>query len=121
MNKSVYPGQAILDLSKTLIYKFHYDYMQPKYGCEVEVCYLDTCSFVYGIETEDFYRDITKDVKTKLDISRYLNGGNRPLPVGRNKKVIGMMKDELGGKNMTEIVALRAEMYAYRKQYCIVV
>ena len=69
MNKPVYLGQAILDLSKTLMYEFHYVYMQPKYGSKVKLGYIDTESFVYEIETEDFYRDIAKDVETKFDTS----------------------------------------------------
>ena len=115
VNKPVYLGQAILDLSKTLMYEFHYDYMRPKYGSKVKLCYMDTDSFVYEIETEDFYRDIAKDVKKRFDTSGYSKDDNRPLPIGENKKVIGLMKDELGGKIMTEFVALRAKMYAYRK------
>ena len=101
MNKPVYLGQAILDLSKTLMYEFHYDYMRPKYGSKVSLCYMDTESFVYEIEAEDFYRDIVKDVKKRLDTSRYVKDDNRPLPIGINKKLIGLMKDELGGKIMT--------------------
>ena len=115
MNKLVYLGQAILDLSKTLMYEFHYDYMQPKYGSKVKLCYMDTDSFVYEIETEDFYRDIAKDVETKFDVSRYSKDDNWPLPVRKNKKVISTMKDELGGKIMTKFVALRAKMYAYKE------
>ena len=76
---------------------------------------MDTDSFVYEIETEDFYRDIAKDVETKFDTSRYSKDDNRPLPVRKNKKVIGMMKDELGGKIMTKFVVLRAKMYAYKE------
>ena len=115
MNKPVYLGQAILDLSKMVMYEFHYDYIKPKYGSKVRLCYMDTDSFVYEIETEDFYRDITGDVDTRFDTSGYSKEDNRPLPIGKNKKVIGLMKDELGGKIMTEFVALRAKMYAYRK------
>ena len=86
MGKPVYLGQAILDLSKTLMYEFHYDYMRPKYGSKVNLCYMDTDSFVYEIETEYFYRDIAKDVKKSFDTSGYLNDDNRPLPIGKNKK-----------------------------------
>ena len=121
MNKPVYLGQAILDLSKTLMYEFHYDYMRPKYGSKIKLWYMDTDSFVYEIETEDFYRDIAKDVKKRFDTSGYSKDDNRPLPIGINKKVIGLMKDELGGKIMTEFVALRAKMYAYRKIDCLAV
>ena len=115
MNKPVYLGQAILDLSKTLMYEFHYDYMRPKYGSKVSLCYMDTDSFVYEIEAEDFYRDIAKDVEKRFDTSGYSKDENRPLPIGKNKKVMSLIKDELGGKIMTEFVALRAKMYAYRK------
>ena len=97
------------------MYEFHYDYIQPKCGSKIELCYMDTDSFVYEIETEDFYRDIAKDVETKFDTSGYSKDDNRPLPIGKNKKVIGKIKDELGGKIMTELVALIAKMYAYRK------
>ena len=80
----------------------------------MQLCYMDTDSFVYEVETEDFYRDIAGDVETRFDTSGYSKEDNRPLPIGKNKKVIGLMKDELGGKIMTEFVALRAKMYAYR-------
>ena len=69
MNKPVYLGQAILDLSKTLLYEFHYDYMRPKHGSKVKLCYMDTNSFVYEIGTEDFYRDIAKDAEKRFDTS----------------------------------------------------
>ena len=107
MNKPVYLGQAILDLSKTLMYEFHYDYMRPKYGSKVKLYYMDTDNFVYEIETEDFYRDIAKDVEKRFDTSGYSKDENRSLPIGTSKKVIGLMKDELGGKIMTEFLALR--------------
>ena len=79
--------------------------MRPKHGSKVKFCYMDTESFVYEIETEDFYRDIAKDVEKRLDTSGYSKDENRPLPIAENKKVIGLMKDELGGKIMTEFVA----------------
>ena len=85
MNKPVYLGQAILDLSKTLMYEFHYDYMRPKYTREVKLCYMDTDSFVYEIETEDFHRDIAKDMEKRFDTSGYSKDDNRPLPIGKNK------------------------------------
>ena len=115
INKSVYLRQAILDLSKMLMYEFHYDYMRPKYSSKVKLCYMNTDSFVYEIETNDFYWDIENDVERRFDASGYSKDDNRPLPIRENKQVIGLMKDELGGKIMTEFVALRAKMYAYRK------
>ena len=111
MNKPVYLGQAILDLSKLIMYEFHYDYTQPKYGDRLKLCYMDTDSYVYDIKTEDFYRDIAEDIESRFDTSAY--SSNRPLPIGKNKKVIGLMKDELGGGIMKEFVALRAKMYSY--------
>ena len=114
MNKLVYLGQAILDLSKTIMYEFHYDYMIPKYGDRLKLCYMDTDSLIYSIETEDFYSDIADDVESRFDTSGYPNNGSRPLPIGKNKKVIGLMKDEVGSEIMTEFVSLRPRMYSYR-------
>ena len=111
MNKPVYLGQAIFDLSKLIRYEFHYDYMLPKYGDNIKLSYVDTDSFMYDIETEDFYKDIAEDVEARFDTSGYCV---RPLPVGKNKKVIGLMKDELGGQIMKEFIALRPKMYSYR-------
>ena len=73
---------------------------------------MDTDSLVYHIKTEDFYTNIMSDVKVRLDTSGCHKKGARPLPIGLNKKFIGLMKDELGGKIMTEFVALRAKLYA---------
>ena len=113
MNKPVYLGQAILDLSKIIMYELHYDYMKPKYGDNLQLCYMDTDSLVYRIKTEDFYTEIRDDVEERFDTSGYCD--NHPLPVGLIKKVIRLMKDELGGAIMTEFVALRPKLYSYRK------
>ena len=116
MNKLVYLSQAILDLSKIVMYEFHYNYMVPKYGLEkLKLCYMDTDSLVYDIKTEDFYEDIANDVEARFDTSGYSKTDFRPLPIGLNKKVIGPMKDELGGKIMTEFVALMPKLYCYKK------
>ena len=110
MNKPVYLGQAILDLSKTIMYEFHYDYMKRKYSEEnLKLLYMDTDSLVYKIKTEDFYKDIAEDVEARFDTSGYVP--DRPLPVGKNKKVIGLMKDELGGEIMKEFISFRPKMY----------
>ena len=111
MNKSVYLGLSIIEISRTLIYEFWYDYMKPKYGDNVTLCYMDTDSFIMHIKTEDFYKDIANDVEKRFDTSN--DEVNRPLPTGKNKKVIGLMKDELGRKIMTEFVALRPKTYSY--------
>ena len=113
MNKPVYLSQVILDLSKIIMYEFHYDYMVPKYGLlKFKLCYMDT---VYDIKTEDFYEDIANDVEARFDTSGYSKTDFRPLTIGLNKKVIGLMKDVLGGKIMTDFVALRPKLYSYKK------
>ena len=112
MNKPVYLVQAILDLSKIVMYEFHYDYMKQKYPEGLTLCYMDTDSLIYDIETDDFYKDMAEDVKDRFDTSGY--NPNRPLPVGLNKKVIGLMKNELRGEIMTEFVTLRPKTYAYK-------
>ena len=113
MNKPVYLGQAILDLSKTIMYEFHYDYMKEKYNeVDLKLLYMDTDSLVYKIRTEDFYKDISEDIEARFDTSGYVP--DRLLPIGKNKKVIGLMKDELGGKIMKEFISLRPKMYSYR-------
>ena len=114
MNKPIYLGQAILDISKTLMYEFWYDYIKPKYKEKARLCYMDTDSFVIYIKTEDFYKDIANDVERWFDTSNYDEKDERPLPVGKNKKVIGLFKEELGGKIIIEFCALRAKAYAYR-------
>ena len=87
------------------MYEFWYDYTKPKFGEKVKSCYMDTDSFIIHIKTEDFYKDITADAEERFDTSNYIV--DRPLSIGKNKKVIGLTKDELGGKIMTEFVALR--------------
>ena len=116
MNKPVYLGQVILDLSKIIMYEFHYDYMVPKCGLEkLKLCYMDTDSLVYDdIKTEDFYEDIANDVEARFDTSGYSKTDFRLLPIGLNKKVIELMKDELGGKIMTDFMALRPKLYSYK-------
>ena len=111
MNKPIYLGLSILDISKILMYEFWYNYMKPKYGNDVKLCYMDTDSFIMNIKTEDFYKDIANDVEKRFDTSNY--EVNRPLLTGKNKKVIGLMKDELGGKVITEFVTLRTKTYSY--------
>ena len=112
-NKPVYLGQSILDISKTLMYEFWYDYIKPKYGDKAKLCYMDTDSFFINIETEYFYKDIANDVNKCFDTSGYDKNDKRLLPIGKNK-VIGMFKDEINEKVMVELCAPRAETYAFR-------
>ena len=86
--------------------------ISPKYGDKAKLCYTDTDSFIIYIKTEDFFEDISNDVKKWFDTSNYGKNDKRPLPVGKNEKVSGLFKDELGGKIIGELVALRAKTYA---------
>ena len=111
-NKPVYVGMCILDVSKTLMYEFHYNYIKPKYGEKALLLMTDTDSLCYEIETEDFYKDIAGDVESKFDTSAYPKDHPSGIKTGVNKKVIGMMKDECSGKIMEGFVGLRAKLYA---------
>ena len=83
MNKPIYLGLLILVISKTLMYEFWYDYMKPKYGNEIKLCYMDTDSFIMNIKTNEFYEYIANDVESRFDTSNYEVNG--PLPTGKNK------------------------------------
>ena len=111
MNKPIYLGLSILEISRTLMYEFWYDYMKPKYNDKVKLCYTDMDSFIMNIKTNDFYEDIASDVENRFDTSNY--EVNRPLPTGNNKKVIGLMKDEIGGEIITEFVTLRPKTFSF--------
>ena len=111
MNKPIYLGLSILEISKILMYEFWYDYVKPKYDNNVKFCYMDMDSFIMNIKTNDFFEDIANDVENRFDTSNY--EVNRPLLMGRNKKVIGLMKDKLGGKIITEFITLRPKTYSY--------
>ena len=113
MNKPIYLGMSILGISKTIMYEFWYDYIKPKYGDRAKLCYMDNDSFVIHIETDDFYKDIANDVERQFDTSNYDENDKRPLPIGTNKKAIGLFKDESGGKIMKGFCTLRAKTYAY--------
>ena len=116
MIKPLYLGISILDINKTFMYKFWYDYIWPKYGEKAKLCYTDTDSFIINIKTEDFFEDISNDVERWFNTtSDYEKNDKRPLTIGKNKKVPGVFKDELGGKIITEVVALISKKYAYEK------
>ena len=114
MNKPVYLGMSILDLSKTVMFDFHYQYIKPKYGKQAKLLFTDTDSLLYEIQTEDFYKDISGDVKNRFDTSDYPKGHPSGIPTGVNKKVLGMFKDEAGGKPIKEFVGLRAKLYSFK-------
>ena len=113
INKPIYLGQAVLDLSKTLMFEFWYDYLKPMYGDKIRLCYTDTDSFIMHIKTDDFYKDISADVDKWFDTSNFNKNDNRPLAIGKNKKVLGKFKDELGGKIMTKFCGLRVKTYSF--------
>ena len=115
-NKPIYVGMSILDVSKTLMYDFHYGYMKEKFGEDVKLLMTDTDSLVYEIKTEDFYKDIGGDVEEKFDTSAYPKDHPSGIKTGVNKKVIGMMKDECSGRQITEFVGLRAKLYALKME-----
>ena len=114
MNKPVYLGVSILDLSKTVMFDFHYQYIKPKYGKQAKLLFTDTDSLLYEIQTEDFYKDISGDVKDRFNTSDYPKGHPSGIPTGVNKKVLGMFKDEAAGKIIKEFVGLRAKLYSYK-------
>ena len=100
-NKPVYLGMSSM-------------YIKPKYGERAKLLFTDTDSLAYEIETEDFYREISSDVKSKFDTSNYPKNHPSGILTGVNKKVIGMFKDEAAGKQIAEFVGLRAKLYSYR-------
>ena len=111
MNKLVYLVLSILDLSKTVTNEFWYDYINSKYGEKARLSYMDTDRFIVYIKTDDIYKDVAEDNKTRFDASNYEL--DVPLPKEKNKKVIGTMKDELVVNIMKEFVGLRAKAYSY--------
>ena len=113
MNKPVYLGMCILDLSKTIMYDFHYNYIKPMYGDKAKLLMSDTDSCLYEIQTEYFYKDISGDVKDRFDTSDYPENHPSGIPTGINKKVLGMFKDETAGKIIKEFVGLRAKLYSF--------
>ena len=111
-NKPVYLGMCMLDLSKTLMYDFHYNYIKRKYGDKANLLLTDTDSTMYEIQTEDFYRDISADVKYRFDTSNYPPDHPSGIPSGLNKKKLGMFKDEAAG--IDEFVGVRAKLYSIK-------
>ena len=111
MNKPVYLGLSILGVSKILMYEFWYDYVKSKYQNNAKLCFMDTDSFIIHIKTKEIYEDIADHVEKRFDTSNY--DVDRPFQKEMNKKVIRLMKDELGGKIMIELVALRPKTYSY--------
>ena len=112
LNRPAYVGMCILDLSKTLMYDFHYNYIKNKYGDKAKLLFTDTDSLTYEIKTKDVYRDFWND-KDRFDNSDYPE--NSPYFNKTNKKVIGKFKDEAAGVPVVEFAGLRSKMYSYMK------
>ncbi|CAB3999477.1 Hypothetical predicted protein, partial [Paramuricea clavata] len=104
LNKPIYLGMSILDISKTLMYDFHYNYIKPKYGDDARLLFTDTDSLCYEIKTEDFFKDISEDVYERFDTSNLGKDHPSGIPTGVNKKVIGMMKLETGARQIEEFI-----------------
>ena len=113
-NKPVYLGMTILDLSKSLMYDFHYNYIKTKYGNKAKLLFTDIDSHAYEITTKDFYKDINPDIEKRFDTSDYPTNHPSGIETELNSKGLGMFKDEAGGKQIVEFVGLRAKLYSYK-------
>eukprot|EP00438_Fugacium_kawagutii_P011395 Skav219002 [mRNA] locus=scaffold169:420344:421828:+ [translate_table: standard] len=111
LDKPIFIGMSILDLSKQHMYSFYYDVMKPKYGNNIRMVYTDTDSFVFHTKTDDIYEDL-KEIKDEMDFSGY--DKTHKCHDATNKKVLGKFKDEVDGKNMTGFIGLRPKTYAYK-------
>ena len=112
LNRPTYVGMCILDLSKTLMYDFHYNYIKKKYNDKAKLLFTDTDSLTYEIEIEDVYKDFWSD-KDKFDNSEYPE--NSPYFDKLNKKAIGKFKDEVSGIPINKFIGLRSKVYSYLK------
>ena len=113
-NKPVYLGMSILDLSKSLMYDFHYNYTKTKYRDKAKLLFTNTDSLAYEITTNYFYKDINPDIEKRFDTSYYPTNHPSGIKTGFNSKVLGMFKDEAGGKQIVEFVGVRAKLYSYK-------
>ncbi|XP_041985987.1 uncharacterized protein LOC121738160 [Aricia agestis] len=113
LDKPIYIGFTVLELSKSHMYNFHYSVIKPFYKNNVQMCYTDTDSFVYHIRTHDFYDDIKKHFLPYFDTSNFCNTNQYDLPI-QNKKVPGLFKDEMAGKIISEFVGLRSKLYCIK-------
>ena len=111
LNKPIYIGFSVLELSKLAMFEFHYRHMEPKYGDNLKLCFTDTDSLLYEITTDDVYKDMQEDLHL-YDTSDYPT--DHPLHSDKNKKIPGLMKDEMNGAIIEEFVGLRAKMYSVK-------
>ena len=113
-NKPVYLAMSIHDLSKSLMYDFHYNYIKTTYGDKAKLLFIDIDSLAYEIKTEDFYKDINPDIEKQFDTSVYPTNYPSGINTGLTSKVLGMFKNVAGGKQIVEFVGLRAKLYSYK-------
>ena len=113
-NKPIYLGMTILDLNKSLMYDFHYNYIKTKYEDKAKLLFPDTDSLAYEIKTKYFYKDINPDIEKRFDTSDYPSNHPSGIKTGLNSKVLEMFKDEADGKQIVEFVGLRAKLYSYK-------
>ena len=113
-NKPVCLGMSILDLSISLMYNFHYNYIKTKYADNVKLLFADTDSLAYEIKTKDFYKDINPSIVKRFDTSDYPTNRPSGIKTGLNSKVLELFKDEAGGKQIVEFVGLSAKLYSYK-------
>ena len=104
----------ILDLNKSLMYDFHYNYIKTKYGDKAKLLFTDTDFLAYEIKTKDFYKDINPDIEKRFDTSDYPTNHPSGIKTGVNSRWLEMFKDEAGGKQIVEFVGLRAHLYSYK-------
>ena len=117
LNKPVYLGMSILDLSKSLMYDFHYNYIETKYGDKAKLLFADTDSLACKIKIlklRFLHKDINLDTEKQIDTSDYQTNDPSGIKTGLNSKVLEMFQDEAGGKQIVEFVGLRAKLYSYR-------
>ena len=113
LNVPIYLGFSILDISKTVMYEYWYNYLKPKFDERIELAYTDTDSFIYSVQSEDYYAEIKGNIDRIYDTSNYPH--DHPLYSTKNKKIPGYFKNELGAKIMSEFIALCPKMYSVIK------
>ena len=109
-NRPLYVGFSVLDISKLIMYRFHYGFTMNSYGSRARLCMTDTDSLLYDIRTDDVYKDMGEHLEL-FDTSEYPKA--HPCYSETNKKKLGTFKDETNGTPILEFVGLRAKCYSF--------